>query len=236
MRSHLDTPERHPLRALDTVGGPVAVVAPHPDDESLACGGLLALLARDGVAARVAVVTDGTGSHPNSLAYPRQRLREVREAETVAALDALGLPRDAVRFLGQPDGRLAHLGDATEAAVAALAEALDGAATVVAPWAGDPHPDHIATAVLVAAACDRLAAPPRQVAYPVWAWVRGDEPATRGTPWRLDVSAVRDRKRAAVAAHRSQTTALIDDDPDGFVLSPEILSRFDRGWELFWDL
>ena len=236
MRSHLDTPERHPLRPLASVAGPVAVVAPHPDDESLACGGLLARLAAAGVPARVVVVTDGAGSHPNSRSHPPDRLRALRETETVAALQALGLGPGAAHFLRQPDGRLAQLGDATEAVVAALAGALDGAETVFAPWDRDPHPDHVATARLASAACARLGTVPRRVAYPVWAWVRGDEPATDGTPWRLDVSAVRGRKLAAVAAHRSQTTALIRDDPDGFVLSPEVLAHFDRDWELFWDL
>ncbi|WP_420455144.1 PIG-L deacetylase family protein [Rubrivirga sp.] len=236
MTSHLDAPERHPVRPLASVAGPVAVVAPHPDDESLACGGLLASLAAAGVPARVVVVTDGAGSHPNSQAYPPDRLRALRQAETVAALDALGLGADAVRFLGLPDGALADLGEAIEAAVAALADALAGAATVFAPWDGDPHPDHIATAMLAESACARLDPAPRRVAYPVWAWVRGDLAPTEGTPWRLDVSAARDRKRRAVAAHRSQTTTLIDDDPDGFVLSPDVLARFDRDWELFWDL
>ncbi len=236
MRSHLDAPERHPLRPLASVAGPVAVVAPHPDDESLACGGLLASLAAAGVPARVVVMTDGTGSHPNSQAYPPDRLRALREAETVAALAALGLRADAVHFLRLPDGRLARLGDATDAAVASIASALDGAATVVAPWDGDPHPDHVATAALAEAACARLDPAPRRVAYPVWAWVRGDLAPADGTPWRLDVAAVRGRKRQAVAAHRSQTTALIDDDPEGFVLSPEVLAWFDRDWELFWDV
>ncbi len=236
MRSHLDAPERHPVRTLGSVAGPVVVVAPHPDDESLACGGLLASLARAGVPTRVVVVTDGTGSHPNSQVYPPDRLQALRQAETLAALWALGLGPEAARFLGLPDGFLAHLGGAAEAAIATLVGALDGAATVVAPWHGDPHPDHVATATLVDAACARLGPPPRQVAYPVWAWVRGDDVPTEGTPWRLDVSAVRDRKRRAVAAHRSQTTGLIADDPDGFVLSPDMLSLFDRGWELFWDV
>ena len=233
MRSFLEAPERHPLRPLDTVAGPVAVVAPHPDDESLACGGLLAGLASAGVAVRVVVVTDGTGSHPASLRYPPGRLRALREAETLAALAALGLTASAVRFLRQPDGRLGACEPAP--IVSTLAGAIGDARTVVAPWDRDPHPDHVATAALVATACARLGTP-RRVAYPVWAWLRGEEAPATGTPWRLDIAAVRDRKRRAVAAHRSQTTALIDDDPDGFVLSAQLLAPFDRDWELFWDL
>ena len=45
---------------------------------------------------------------------------------------------------------------------------------------------------------------------------------------RLAIRPYLARKRAAIAAHRSQTTALIDDDPSGFRLAPEMLARFDR--------
>jgi hypothetical protein len=59
---------------LGQLGESVVVVAPHPDDESIACGGLIALLARRSVVVNVIIVTDGCGSHPNSSAYPPERL------------------------------------------------------------------------------------------------------------------------------------------------------------------
>src|SRR5690242_8053393 len=46
-----------------TRGGPIVVVAPHADDETLGCGGLLAACVREGLSAHVILVTDGTGSH-----------------------------------------------------------------------------------------------------------------------------------------------------------------------------
>ncbi len=54
---------------------PFVVVAPHPDDESLACGGLIADACRQGLRGKVVIVSDGVGSHPNSRAYPPDRLR-----------------------------------------------------------------------------------------------------------------------------------------------------------------
>ena len=53
------------------------VVAPHPDDESLACGGLIAEARAQGRLVRVVIVSDGTGSHPASKAYPNARLRDL---------------------------------------------------------------------------------------------------------------------------------------------------------------
>ena len=53
---------------------PFVVIAPHPDDESLACGALIADACRQGVRGKVVIVSDGAGSHPNSKAYPPERL------------------------------------------------------------------------------------------------------------------------------------------------------------------
>ncbi|WP_262895303.1 PIG-L family deacetylase [Hymenobacter lapidiphilus] len=50
--------------------GPTVVIAPHPDDESLGCGGLLALLARANVPVWCVLMSDGTMSHPNSAKFP----------------------------------------------------------------------------------------------------------------------------------------------------------------------
>ena len=239
-RTLLEDPERHPLRPPSSVAGlgRIVVVAPHPDDESLGCGGLLALAADAGAGAGVVVVTDGSRSHA-SAAYPAGRLAALRQAEARAAVDALG-DGIGIDFLGLPDCGVPAPGTAGwEAAVAGLAGLVAGADTVVVPWRRDPHCDHEAAWRLACDAVDRLPRRPRWVEYPVWAWEHAaTDVAPRpgdGRPWRLDVGAVLDRKRRAVAAHVSQTTRLIDDDPDGFVLSPEVLAHFDRPWELYLD-
>ncbi len=238
--SILLNPERHPLRPPhDALAlGATAVLAPHPDDESLGCGGLLALLAEAGAPTRVVVVTDGCKSHPNSAAYPAPRLRQLREAEARAAVAALGLDPDAVTFLRHPDCGLPEEGSpAFDRAAGELAEVLTGAETVLVPWRRDPHCDHVGTWALACAAAAQMDEPPRWIEYPVWAWsaAEGDAAPRAGEAqaWRLDVTDVLDRKRRAIAAHRSQTTALIDDDPDGFTLDDETLALFERPWELF---
>lgn len=83
--------------------GPVLVVAAHPDDADFGCGASMARLVAEGRQVTVAVVTDGTegGSDP---AVPDEQLRDRREAEQRAALEAYGV-RDVV-FLRFPDGRL----------------------------------------------------------------------------------------------------------------------------------
>jgi hypothetical protein len=51
--------------------------------------------------------------------------------------------------------------------------------------------------------------------------------------WRLDIEAALPAKRAAIAAHRSQHGGLIDDDPGGFSLPPDLLHIFERPYEVF---
>ena len=91
---------------LTQVCARVVVVAPHPDDEVLACGGLLAMLSDCRHPVTVISVTDGDASHPGSRRWPIQLLAQQRHAEALEALSRLGLkPLDYVR-LSLPDGQV----------------------------------------------------------------------------------------------------------------------------------
>ncbi|WP_298967607.1 PIG-L family deacetylase [uncultured Methylobacterium sp.] len=223
------------LRDLVGVGG-LVVIAPHPDDESLGCGGLIAEACARGLSVRLVVVSDGVGSHPNSPSHPPERLRALRETETLAAARALGLDAAHVRFLRLPDRFVPSAGPAAEAAADAIAAAAreSGATALFVTWAHDPHCDHEAAAALARLARARLDGV-RLHAYPVWGWALPPDtevgPAPRGA--RLAIEAHLPAKRAAVAAHRSQTTDLIADDPDGFRLEPAMIARFARPFEIF---
>jgi LmbE family N-acetylglucosaminyl deacetylase len=80
----------------------VLIIAPHPDDEVLLAAGVLDRALREGRRAAVIVVTNGD--------FTCERSGPRREAETVAALQSLGLAEDDIHFLGYPDGFLAALG------------------------------------------------------------------------------------------------------------------------------
>ena len=240
--SLLAHPERLPLHPPDAVQafGATLVVAPHPDDESLGCGGALALLARYGADVRVLFMSDGTGSHPNSPTYPAPRLAALREAEAHAALAALGLAPSVARFLRLKDTRVPFQTDADfEQAVLRCRAEVEAFAptTMLLPWRRDPHGDHQASWQIVQAAVENLPSVPRLVEYPVWIWehlASGDVPQrTHMTAWRLDVRGVLPEKRAAIEAHRSQASDLIKDDPGGFRLKPSMISHFLTPWEVY---
>jgi LmbE family N-acetylglucosaminyl deacetylase len=82
-------------------GVDVLVIAPHPDDEVLMAGGVMAQAVRRGERVAVLLVTNGDLSC--------ERDGNVRQDETIAALAAIGVGEENVRFLGYPDGHLAEL-------------------------------------------------------------------------------------------------------------------------------
>jgi LmbE family N-acetylglucosaminyl deacetylase len=224
--------------------GSVVVVAPHPDDESLGCGGLLALLSRAGQPVAGVLVSDGTMSHPNSVRFPAHARQAVRETEFREALSLLGVTAEPL-LLGLPDSQVpaAPLEPGFKQAVTQLASFLENhqATTVLVPWRRDPHPDHRATSLLVQAALAALPQPPRRLEYVVWAWERAREEdlpaATDGVQgFRLNVEEVLAQKQQAIAAHRSQVApGVFTDDPDGFLLSAEMLAHFAASHEVFFE-
>ncbi len=230
--------EALPLVDLDVLApdGAVVVVAPHPDDETLGCGGLIAEATTRGRHVEIVFVSDGGASHPGSQAWPRPRLRDLREAEAKVAAAILGLSPDRLTFLGLADGALPRGGADFDRAVAAITDraAACAAATICVTWAHDPHRDHQAAHAMAAAAAPACRA--GLLSYPVWGHTL--PPATELAPGlprggRLDIARHVARKSRAIAAHRSQLGLVVDDDPDGFVLDRDMQARFVRPFEIF---
>jgi len=183
-------------------GARAVVVAPHPDDEVLSVGGLLAQLARTETALCVIAVTDGTASHRGSAEWPANRLVKERPLESRNALRCLGVDVEPMR-LGMPDGGLQDL----QCLLAdRLLPMLHRSDVIFTTWRQDGHPDHEATGHACAFAAARIGA--RLVEVPVWAWhwaAPGDErlPWHRAIQVGLDADAV-SRKRQAVSCFKSQ--------------------------------
>ncbi|MGF1588948.1 MAG: PIG-L deacetylase family protein [Pleurocapsa sp.] len=238
-RSLFNSPESLPLlniKILVKQNSSALIVAPHPDDETLGCGGAIALLRQLNVPVTVAVVSDGTKSHPNSLTYPSPALKKLREQESLAALAILGVAPEVVTFLAMPDGEV-YISSESEKAIASIRHYLTNLAPslIFLPWRKDPHPDHRASWQLFTTAMGNLTNPPRLIEYPIWDWdtkQRGDF-SDSVKAWRLDISSVLELKRQAIAQYRSQISDLIDDDPQGFRLTPQMLQNFTQPWEIY---
>ncbi|NOU29285.1 MAG: PIG-L family deacetylase [Polyangiaceae bacterium] len=221
-----------PLDAWVAADARLVVVAPHPDDEVLGCGGLLAMHCERGGEALVVGATDGEASH-GATENPH-RLAATRARERRTGLRALSYIGPVIRF-GLPDGGVRGV----EATLARRLEALLHPGDVVAcTWRLDGHPDHEAVGQCVRRACRERAL--RCLEAPVWMWHWASPPAPASSaedaPWahlaglELDERA-RARKARALAAHRSQLTAR--STSSGAVLGPEIRARAAWSCEYF---
>lgn len=224
-----------PAVALPELTGPgeVLMLAPHPDDETLAAGAALAASWRGGRRVHVAVVTDGSRSHPNSARYPAPALAALRRREVTRAVGILSGGRARPIWLGYPD-LAAPERPATFARVAArLAPILPGVTAIWSTWPGDPHPDHQRTWALARYLARRCRGC-RLFACPVWGRVQPPAGTAEISGIRRYATApLRALKARALAAHRSQMSALIDDDPDGFTMAPELAAHFVETDEIF---
>jgi LmbE family N-acetylglucosaminyl deacetylase len=187
------------------------VVAPHPDDETIANGLLIRQVRAAGGEVGIVLLTDGD-NNPWPQRWIEHRLRidadgrrrwgARRYAELLLAMDRLGLPAEALQRLHWPDlGVTAHLLSAPGEAVAAVAATLTAFRPdiVVAPAMEDRHPDHGAAHVLVRLALARMPAPPTLWSYVVHGPQNG-EPVLRIEGSLAQQAA----KRHALSAHRSQ--------------------------------
>jgi LmbE family N-acetylglucosaminyl deacetylase len=184
------------------------VIAPHPDDESIAAGGLLQRAIASGGVVRVIFVTDGD-NNPWPLRFLKRKLRvtdadhaewgALRRDESRRALSVLGATADSATFLGYPDRKLTRMArhgdlslrDALTAAIADFAPSL-----LVLPSSFDLHADHRAIAWFA-----HTVTPASNVVTYV---VHGHSPQVRAA-FRIELTAEEAaRKRAAIECHQSQ--------------------------------
>jgi N-acetylglucosamine malate deacetylase 2 len=195
---------------IDAHGGLAAVLA-HPDDESFGCAGALALAADAGRFARLLIATSGEAGTPHGT--PDESLVETRIAELRCAAREIGL--DEVTLLeGYADGAVAEQPfEQLVAEIGAwLAARRPDAVITFGSHGITGHPDHIAVGNATRWAVEGLAesglAPNAiYVLSPVFgpARHRFDLSAEeQSASHRIDISAVAERKLAALECHASQ--------------------------------
>ncbi len=170
--------------------GPVAVFAPHPDDEVIGCGGALAFHASRGDAVHVLQLTGGERGDPRG--HEGTALVATRRAESRAAAKLLGVSESI--DLGFPDGRLAP-DAALHARLVAEVRRIEPA-VAYAPSPLECHPDHLATGFAAARALAEAAPSVRLLLFEV------NHPTLAS--FLLDVTPWIDAKREALAQFRSQ--------------------------------
>ena len=230
------------------------VFAPHPDDETLGCGGTIARKTAAGATVSLVFLTDGAQSNP---ALPAEKLAETRLQEAIRAAAVLGVePRELV-FLDFPDGQLrAHVRKAATRIEELLATS--SARQLFLPFREDGHPDHQATWDAVTRAARAAGNDVEVFEYPVWGWrhwpwVRLRMPNREKVPWHAsgrylfglrfasmfrsmsDVQPTLAIKGAALAEYRSQFegAAALGARSLASVSRGEFIERFQQPFEVF---
>ena len=170
----------------------IVVIAPHPDDESIGCGGALCRHADAGDRVTVIFLTSGELGLKH---LTREAAWQTREAEAKAAGKILGIAE--MRFLRQPDWTLE---DVVGPAATAVAEVLarERPQLIYVPHPCEEHPDHKAAVEILNRSLAICAVPVPEIrGYEVW------------TPLSeysvvVDISAVMPRKLEAIRCHVSQ--------------------------------
>jgi LmbE family N-acetylglucosaminyl deacetylase len=177
----------------------VLVLAPHPDDESLGCGGTIRLLSQAGTPVDVVFLTrgeNGLNSPHEHSASVHADLAATRESEGRAACELLGVRE--VEFLNGIDGGLLNQPHLAHPLASRLAERRYQ--RIFCPWQGEAHPDHVATFRLLQRALREANVLPTIWLYEVW------------TPFvptdHVPIDATMAAKRQAIRKHESQLACL----------------------------
>jgi LmbE family N-acetylglucosaminyl deacetylase len=184
-------PPSHPTIWPSPPKGRVLALVPHPDDETLGCGGVIILHSRQGDSVKVVFATDGEAGDPLGH-YANSDYRELRRTEARKACEILGV-RD-LTFWGYQDGMLAKAEDLAERLGRLLAAERPN--IIYRPSVREVHPDHWALAVAVDRALETYPSSQAGYAYEIWATVQPTH--------IIDITSVWDVKRKAVEQYQSQ--------------------------------
>jgi LmbE family N-acetylglucosaminyl deacetylase len=151
----------------DELKRPAIVFAPHPDDETLACGGTIIKKKRAGADVKIVFMTDGRQSHGHLIAV--HELTSIRADEARAAAGKLGVAENDIIFLEFEDGKLDKN---QEVAVHQVAELLQDQQPdqLFIPYYKESPADHWATNRIVLSALQLCQRKATIYEYPIWFW------------------------------------------------------------------
>lgn len=221
----------------------LVVFSPHPDDETLACGGTITKTVHQGDDVYIVTMTDGRNSHRIVLRIDKnptpQEIGAIRKNEARQAAEILGVKQDHLFFLDFEDGSLDHnISEAKEQVKDILIKLNPD--KIFVPSERDIHKDHRATNVIVSLALEELALQLNVYAYVVWSDRRMvqrileklHEILRPPSVMRIRISDFLELKRKAISMYKSQVSLLFPSQQKP-ILDETFLSSFVRPTECF---
>lgn len=207
------------------------IFSPHPDDETLGCGGTIMKKKVAGADIHIVFMTDGGGSHAHLIS--EDTLISIREREALAATQALGMERNKSIFLGFKDKNLwENHKTAMDKVIQILLHRKPD--EIFIPYYRETVKDHWATNKIVISALEKVKNRTIVYEYPVWFWNHWPWVSTslKSRPHALkilkksffsnihllfdfrcsvDIHDILELKWAALSEYKSQMTRLIPD-------------------------
>jgi LmbE family N-acetylglucosaminyl deacetylase len=245
---------RSPRDLTATLGNaPILVIAPHPDDETLGCGGAILMRALVKADVDIAFVTDGAAADSDGM--DARPLSEIRKGEARTAAARLHVREDRLHFLDHPDGSVAERRAEIVADLVAILRTRTPAAVFIPHRAEDP-PDHHMTRAFALQALKEWGSRVMVFEYGIWCWVHWPwvklKLGLRGWPgaisrrsvlsgfgfgslsefnYRIDLKELAESKRHAFAAYASQRQSLGQIADGDFI--ERLLERFEA-YHVYW--
>lgn len=146
----------------------VIVFAPHPDDETLGCGGTIAKRTSEGFEAFVVILTDGRHAFSKVLGInldPNpEEVKQIRKEEVIKATKILGVPSTNLLFLDFEDGKLGKHEKEVEGKIIEILKKLFPF-EVYFPYNRDGHPDHQVANRVIRRSLQKLGLPSTEYHY-----------------------------------------------------------------------
>jgi len=151
-----------PIPVTAPFGRSMLIVAPHQDDETIGCGGALALQVRAGQAASILLLTDGAEGC-EEMGMTRHAMQEMRNEES--RLAAAVIHAEPPTFLGHPSLTESFSVTVEQVRREILQRTVD---VVFIPFVLDGHPDHRTANYILAEALKDVKREVRVLQYEVW--------------------------------------------------------------------
>lgn len=205
--------------------GAILIASPHPDDETLGCGGIIARCANARHSLSILAMTNGDASHPGDKVW-RKKLGKTRQREQRNALKVFGFSNPDIIPLELPDGELDQLrGEMREQIVELIQDVIRSRdiRTLFVPAIDDCHGDHRETAKLLAQAAQGSSVQ-YIFSYQIWPPnLRPPQVPTSEIAYTHDISDLLPLKHRAVQKHRSQLSTVDPAHAVGFRMPQTLL-------------
>ena len=222
-------------KKMKTTDKTALIIAPHPDDETFGCAGLIARKIAEGARVYVVFLTCGEKSLPDETADTVMKNRQI---SALKATKALGVDEEYLYWLSLPDGKIPRKGEAEfRQALSELSKIVkkNGIREIYAPGSFEGWPDHPAACEMGVEVAENADGPVELFLYWVWAWYYvglWQAPSMqRKNLGLLPIDDVYDKKEEAMQAYFSAKT------PKGDLyighLPPVFLKAFAWRYELF---